>query len=90
MHVRHLFLLLLLIPLLPAHAQEVIELETTTIKGNTELPKYLYVVPWQNSKSKAGGDRKLKLPNLYGEYFDPLMPAPLAAAHEMGAPAMPD
>lgn len=90
MRMRNLFLLLLLMPLLPAHAQEVIELETTTIKGNTELPKYLYVVPWQNSKSKSGGDRKLKLPNLYGEYFDPLMPESLAAASGADAPAIPD
>ena len=56
------------------YAQEVIELDTTTIKGNTELPKYLYVVPWQDKEGKRDKERKLKLHNLYGDLFDPVMP----------------
>lgn len=57
--------------------QEIIELETTTIQGNTELPKYMYVVPWRDTKSTKAQDRKLKLHNLYGDLFDPLLPAQL-------------
>lgn len=55
-------------------AQDTIELDTTTIKGNTELPKYLYVVPWQDKEGSRDKERKLKLHNLYGDLFDPVMP----------------
>lgn len=56
-------------------ADEVIELDTTTIRGNTELPKYLYVVPWQDrADSKGRKEQKLVLHNLYSDLFDPVMP----------------
>lgn len=51
------------------------ELDTTVIKGNTELPKYLYVVPWQDRKSGQKFEQKLVLHNLYGDLFDPVLPA---------------
>lgn len=57
-----------------ANAQDTIELETTTIKGNTELPKYLYVVPWQDKEADRDKERKVRLHNLYGDLFDPVMP----------------
>lgn len=60
-------------------AQDRIELDTTTIKGNTELPKYLYVVPWQDRKSDQQQEQQLKLHNLYGDLFDPQLPARIAA-----------
>lgn len=50
------------------------ELNTTVIKGNTELPKYLYVVPWQDRKSEQKVEQKLVLHNLYGDLFDPVLP----------------
>lgn len=50
------------------------ELDTTVIKGNTELPKYLYVVPWQDRKSEQKVEQKLVLHNLYGDLFDPVLP----------------
>jgi hypothetical protein len=31
-----------------AQAQERIELEGTTVRGNRELPKVLYIVPWKS------------------------------------------
>lgn len=52
-----------------------IELDTTVIKGNTELPKYLYVVPWQDRKSDRKVEQKLVLHNLYGDLFNPVLPA---------------
>lgn len=64
---------------LSAQAQDVIELDTTTITGNTELPKFLYVVPWQDKTRKSGAEQKLVLHNLYGDLFDPVMPARIAA-----------
>lgn len=58
----------------PVNAQDSIELEKTTIKGNDELPKYMYVVPWRDKQSKSRLDRKLKLHDLYGDLFDPVRP----------------
>ena len=31
------------------HAEERLEMEGTTVRGNQELPKVLYIVPWQQS-----------------------------------------
>lgn len=58
-----------------AQRPDQIDLETTVIKGNTELPKYLYVVPWQDRKSDQKMEQKLMLHNLYGDLFDPVLPA---------------
>jgi len=52
------------------------ELDTLTIQGNKELPKVLFVVPWQEVKSKKGEreDQGLILHSLYGDIFDPVTP----------------
>ena len=48
---RLLCLLLGVVAAGPAPAEEaVIELEGTTVIGNQELPKVLYIVPWQKSE----------------------------------------
>ena len=57
-----------------AQSASQMELDTTVIKGNTELPKYLYVVPWQDRKSDQKVEQKLVLHNLYGDLFDPVLP----------------
>jgi 2'-5' RNA ligase len=44
------FLLLLITTLATAHAEDRIELEGTSIFGNQELPKVLYIVPWKDSE----------------------------------------
>ena len=71
-------MLLLLLSLLPiaALAEDEIELQTTIIKANRELPKILYIVPWKDiSKSKSKkADRKLVLHSLFGDLFDPVLP----------------
>ena len=54
--------------------QDKIELETTTIKGNKELPKILYIVPWQDIKKSKKAERKLVLHSLFGDLFDPVLP----------------
>ncbi|WP_075188049.1 hypothetical protein [Teredinibacter haidensis] len=51
-----------------------IDLETTTIKGNTELPKILYVVPWKDAQDREGKQQKLVLHSLFGDLFDPISP----------------
>lgn len=57
-------------------AQDKIRLETIQIKGNKELPKILYVVPWQDAGHKKKTDQKIKLHNFFGELYEPLTPAP--------------
>ncbi|MBE9568076.1 MAG: hypothetical protein IMF14_05220 [Proteobacteria bacterium] len=57
-----------------AVAEDKIELQTTTIKGNKELPKILYVVPWKDIKSSKKAERKLVLHSLFGNLFDPVLP----------------
>lgn len=57
-----------------AAAEDKIELETTVIKGNTELPKILYVVPWQEATEGKLGQQKLTLHSLFGDLFEPVTP----------------
>jgi len=56
-------------------AEDKIELRTTTIKGNKELPKILYVVPWKDIKRTKKAERKLVLHSLFGDLFDPVLPS---------------
>ena len=76
---RNIFALFLLTISAPLFAQDVIELDTTTIKGNTELPKFLYVVPWQDKTRENTDEQKLVLHNLYADLFDPVMPKHIPA-----------
>lgn len=55
-------------------AEDTIELRTTTITGNKELPKILYIVPWQEVKQNQKAERKLVLHSLFGDLFDPVLP----------------
>lgn len=55
-------------------ADDRIELRTTTIKGNKELPKILYVVPWKDIKHSKQDEHKLELHSLFGDLFDPVLP----------------
>ena len=57
-----------------AIAEDRIELRTTTITGNKELPKILYIVPWKEVKQKKMAERKLVLHSLFGDLFDPVLP----------------
>jgi len=52
------------------------ELDTLKIQGNKELPKVLFVVPWQEVKSNKGDkeEQGLVLHSLYGDIFDPITP----------------
>ena len=51
-----------------------VELDTTIIKGNTELPKILYVVPWKDLDGKVNRQQKLRLHSLFGDMFEPVTP----------------
>ncbi len=58
-------------------AEDRIELRTTTITGNKELPKILYIVPWKEVKQEKIAERKLVLHSLFGDLFDPVLPPPV-------------
>jgi hypothetical protein len=61
-------------------SQQTLNVETTTIKGNTELPKFLYVVPWQEKRSKSSDTQKVVIHNIYGDLFDPVLPERITPA----------
>jgi len=57
------------------YAEIEIDLDTTIIKGNTELPKILYIVPWKEIKpSRYDDEQQLIIHSLYGDLFDPVIP----------------
>ena len=56
-------------------AEDRIVLEVTTIKGNEELPKILYIVPWKEIEQSKNEEQKLVLHSLFGDLFDPAYPA---------------
>lgn len=53
-----------------------IELETLRLQANKELPKGLYIVPWQTKKRKKAksNQQRLVLYSLYGDLYEPLEP----------------
>ncbi|MBL4607504.1 MAG: hypothetical protein JKY01_06715 [Pseudomonadales bacterium] len=66
---------LLLLSAFGLHAEGALQLETTIIKANTELPNVMYMVPWQKQKENRKISRqRLKLHSLYGDAFDPVYP----------------
>lgn len=69
-----LILAALILASLPVFAQDRIELDTTVIKGNTELPKILYVVPWKDAQGRTSDEQKLTLHSLFGDVFEPVAP----------------
>ncbi len=55
-------------------AEERVELKTTFIKGNKELPQVLYIVPWQEVEQEKKRKETLVLHSLFGDAFDPVTP----------------
>jgi len=74
---RLIIILLALTITSSVYAEDTIELRTTAIKGNKELPKILYVVPWKDIKRSKKAERKLVLHSLFGDLFDPVLPQQL-------------
>ncbi|MCF6325000.1 MAG: hypothetical protein L3J89_11885 [Gammaproteobacteria bacterium] len=61
-----------------AIAEDAVELETTFIKGNKELPQIIYIVPWQSIEKINTRQEKLVLHSLFGDIFDPVTSKALA------------
>jgi len=55
-------------------ADDSLELETTFIKGNKDMPQILYVVPWQDIKKSKREEQNIILHSLFGDLFDPVNP----------------
>ncbi len=51
-----------------------VELKTTFIKGNKELPQVLYIVPWKEIEKEKRKKKILVLHSLFGDAFDPVTP----------------
>lgn len=71
-----LFIVIALLPTSYATATEdKIELETTRIKANRELPQILYVVPWKDMESSDETAQKLILHDFFGDLYKPVLPS---------------
>ncbi len=57
------------------YAKDRLELETTFIKGNKELPQILYLVPWKEIKTSRKKQQNIILYSLFGDLFDPVTPS---------------
>ena len=76
-----LFISLSLLISINSYAEDRLELETTFIKGNKELPQILYVVPWKDVKNSKKKEQQIVLYSLFGDLFEPVNPDELA--HEI-------
>lgn len=68
------FIFLTMLLTIDGHAKDRLELETTFIKGNKELPQILYLVPWKEIKSSRKKQQNIVLYSLFGDLFDPVTP----------------
>ncbi len=55
-----------------AEEEDRVDLKTTFIKGNKELPQVLYIVPWQDFKQEKTKQETMILHSLFGDIFDPV------------------
>ena len=72
-----IFLYFIFIVTTNIYAEDRLELETTFIKGNKELPQIIYIVPWKDIKSSRKKQQKIVLYSLFGDLFDPVNPEEL-------------
>jgi len=56
----------------PSEPADRVELTTSFIKGNKELPQVLYIVPWQEVKKITKKPENMVLHSLYGDIFQPV------------------
>ncbi|MDH5179167.1 MAG: hypothetical protein OEY07_05835 [Gammaproteobacteria bacterium] len=62
-------------------ADDYIDLQTTYIKGNKEMPQILYVVPWQDLKKSKSEEQYLILHSLFDDVFDPVTTDKVITGH---------
>ena len=69
-----LFIGFITLSILTVQAEDRLELETTFIKGNKEMPQILYVVPWKDIKKSKKKEQQIVLYSLFGDLFEPVNP----------------
>ena len=69
---------LCIVSIITVQAEDRLELETTFIKGNKEMPQILYVVPWKDIKSSKKKEQQIVLYSLFGDLFEPVNPDELS------------
>ena len=70
-----LFVLVVSLSATVTFAQEALLLDTTTIRTTKELPKVMYMVPWQQQENnRKVPQMRLKLHSLCCEVFEPVYP----------------
>ena len=69
-----LFISFITLSILTVQAEDRLELETTFIKGNKEMPQILYVVPWKDIKKSKKKEQQIVLYSLFGDLFEPVNP----------------
>ena len=53
-----------------------VEIDVTTIRTTKELPGLLYIVPWQEAEIATNtGEREIVIHELFGDFFQPMVPA---------------
>lgn len=57
-----------------ANENKAIELDTTRIKVNEELPQILYIVPWKDFEPGTSRRFKLRLHDFFGDLYEPQLP----------------
>lgn len=65
---------LCIVSIMTVQAEDRLELETTFIKGNKEMPQILYVVPWKDIKNSKKKEQQIVLYSLFGDLFEPVNP----------------
>ena len=69
---------------LPVFSGDEITLEVTVIKGNTELPKFLYIVPWKSGEESQIEEQKLVLHGLFMGVLTPSLPELVVKLNDAG------
>ena len=67
---------------LPLAAEEALEVDTTRIKANKELPKVLYVIPWKDMETNKSSDQKIVLHDFFGDLYEPTLVSNAAQPNE--------
>ena len=67
-----IFICFSIISILTVQAEDRLELETTFIKGNKEMPQILYVVPLKDIKSSKKKEQQIVLYRLFRDLFEPV------------------
>ena len=70
MKIQFILVISILVISLSAYAEDKLEMEGISIVGNSELPKSLYIVPWQSPDKRASAGKPVN--SLINEILAPV------------------